>query len=131
MKPTDTVNKYLHTTSSLPLPVLSTIVHQSPSRPTGHTQQLLHPSIATKISAITVKFESGNLKSDRDISTNLIDIWQSSHNRKLNSTVCFGYMEYLLVFANDCNTFEDLMTQPHRLQLHLTIEIPNFDPPVS
>lgn len=88
------------------------IVNQSSSRPVGCTQQLLPPPIATKIPPITIKFESGNVGSDREIGADLIDSWQNSHNRRLSVTVRFGHMQCLLVFANDCNTFEDLLEQP-------------------
>ena len=70
-------------------------------------------SSAIKISPITVRFESGQLASDREIGADLVDPRQNMHKRKLNITARFGYQKCLLIFANDCNTFEDLLDQSH------------------
>ena len=95
---------------------------QTPARPSEYIQphlpqsqgqqQLADPS-GLKIPPITVRFESGKPENDREIGADLVNVWQTTHNRKLNITVRFSYMNCLLVFANDSITFEDLMVQSH------------------
>jgi hypothetical protein len=55
---------------------------------------------------ISVKFKNELQSTDRQLINELITMWKTQHKKELNIIGRFGHNKYLVVFANDVDTFD-------------------------
>ncbi|CAF1363313.1 unnamed protein product [Didymodactylos carnosus] len=59
-----------------------------------------------------VKFKEDQQEmTDRKLIDELIRVWKNQHNKDINITGRFGHNQWLLIFANEPQTFEDLLNE--------------------
>ncbi|CAF3701115.1 unnamed protein product [Rotaria sp. Silwood1] len=82
---------------------------------------------------LSLKFKDELKSNDRQLINELITWWKKQHNKDLNITGRFGYNKCLLLFANDVDTFDDIIQKSHWpkkiQQLDYEIKLPRVFPP--
>ena len=105
--------------SKLPESKVSTCNNQIRNRNIINSKQMMSAIQEYDFPPVSLKFKNELHSTDRQLINELITWWKIQHKKDLNIIGPFGFKKCLLVFANDIDTFNDIVDKscwPDKIQ---------------